>query len=242
MDAVHAGARPNLRVRWWSVRPPAFGNLLKRLVVSGHSAPVCMNNAIKVSAQRVIPGPGAAHATATPIMNSFPADHDSNVKFCIATDPYDPVVSDYFWRLNRLKRARSDGPTFREYLIALIEEDSLNGFCPRLPDNWPIYTIHDRIVVDDVVFFERPVEGLRSVIIAQLGLNGDCKLTSAKRSKRATHYREMSGHEERQLVRRAFRQQIESFDYSFWSKGTIPHGQCSKAGGTPKAPHVTSRH
>jgi len=86
-------------------------------------------------------------------------------------NPWDKTVSDYYWRIQRLRTA----PSFTSYVEALAAGDDLGGIVPlAFHDNWPMYTINDQVVADRVVRFEQLQEGLEAFFatLASTGMAG----------------------------------------------------------------------
>ena len=132
-------------------------------------------------------------------------------KFCFVRNPFDKAVSDYIWR----SRQTGIDISFRSFLERLSLSDTTDPIVPAKHDNWPIYTINDRIAVDFVGQFENLQLDLLSVTKA-IGLPGSIDdLPSAKTSRRARSYRDWYGRQERKLVENLYRKEIHQFGYEF---------------------------
>jgi hypothetical protein len=108
-------------------------------------------------AHRPVLGRKPPHATAAQVAAAFPREWSSFRKLAIVRNPWDKTVSDYHWRIQRLKTP----PSFATYVEALIAGNDLGGIVPLLfHDNWPMYTINNQVVVDHVVRFEQLRQGL----------------------------------------------------------------------------------
>lgn len=101
--------------------------------------------------------PQPQHAYAETIARAFPAEWEKFKKFSVVRNPWTKVVSDYFWRIKNL----SSPPTFAEFVRAIERGDSMGDIVRiRYHDNWPLYTIDDQIVSDEVVRFENLLPSL----------------------------------------------------------------------------------
>lgn len=115
------------------------------------------------------------HARAALIAKAFPTEWAAYTKFCVVRNPWDKVVSDYYWR----SRNTPEPPSFERFVKAMRDGDSLNGIVPGEPDNWPLYTLSDELAVDHVVRFENLIPDLKRVLTG-IGLDWDGWLPRAK--------------------------------------------------------------
>lgn len=91
------------------------------------------------------------HAPASRVAAAFPREWATYRKLAVVRNPWDRTVSDYYWRTQRLRRP----PSFARYVEALAAGRDLGGVVPlAFHDNWPLYTINDRVVADELVRFE----------------------------------------------------------------------------------------
>jgi hypothetical protein len=120
-------------------------------------------------------GESASHPPASRVMEAFPREWASYFKFCVVRNPWAKTVSDYFWRTRRL----DSPPSFEAYLDALVSGNPLARITPRNHDNWPLYTINDRVAVDRVVRFEKLTAELGPVL-QETGIAWDGWLPHAK--------------------------------------------------------------
>ncbi len=161
-------------------------------------------------------GPQPQHAYAAEVRSAFPSEWENYFKFCVVRNPFDKVVSDYYWKT----RSLNDPPSFSEFLRAIKEGDSNSGLVPLRPDNWPIYTIDDEVVVDSVVRFENLKNGL-SEVLRKIGIEWDGVLPRVKsgirtdREGQSTSYRMIYKRKDRELVQRLYRNEIDYFGYEF---------------------------
>jgi hypothetical protein len=123
---------------------------------------------------------------------------DSYFKFCFERNPWDKVVSLYWWRTRDLGDAR---PPFEEWLRG-IEGVS----------DWPLYTLDGELAVDAVGRFEHLDEDLAS-LLASHGVPVDGlavpRAKSGLRRSPVVHTDETDAH-----VRRLYGREIEAFGYS----------------------------
>lgn len=120
------------------------------------------------------------HARAAAIAMAFPDEWQSYTKFCVVRNPWDRMVSDYYWRTRRIDQP----PDFETFVKAIRDGERLGGIVPGEPDNWPLYTIEDRIAVEHVIRFESLTTELAGVMQA-LGIAWDGWLPRAKARKPA---------------------------------------------------------
>ncbi len=125
-------------------------------------------------------------------------------KFCIVRNPWDRVISDYFWTYRSSSR-----PAVAEYLKS-------NRAALLKRHGYDVYTIDGEIVADRVCRFENMVEELEDVR-RRLGIPEELVLPRAKSGYRVDKrsYREILSPEERDAIARLFREEIELFGYRF---------------------------
>ncbi len=156
------------------------------------------------------------HAYAKEVCAAFPAEWKNYHKFCVVRNPFEKVVSDYYWMVGSL----DNPPTFLEFLLAVKAGDPWPGVLPLRPYNWPIYTIDDKVVVDSVVRFENLKSDL-SDVFGEIGIPWDGNLPKAKAGMRPDNhnvhksYRSMYTSKERDLVENLFDKEITHFGYKF---------------------------
>ena len=156
------------------------------------------------------------HAYAKEVCAAFPVEWKKYHKFCVVRNPYEKIVSDYYWMVGSL----DNPPSFLEFLLAVKAGNPWPGVLPLRPDNWPIYTINDKVVVDSVVRFENLKRDL-SDVFQKIGIDWDGNLPKAKAGMRpGTHnahksYRSMYTTKERELVENLFDKEITHFGYEF---------------------------
>ncbi len=207
-DVINNGGRPNLRALAGFGRPRhAWFYAKSRL--SGVPPTKSFNRMTKrVWRKRYRMG---MFPPARKMKAAFPREWQSYHKFCIVRNPFDRVVSDYFWRT----KGEEDPPTFAEFVDAMVAGDTLDGTLRGDYSNWDMYTIDDEIAVDDVIRFENLESELRAVL-DRIGLAWDGWLPRAKAGgKRPRDYRELYGPRQIEQVGALCRREIEAFGYDF---------------------------
>lgn len=169
----------------------------RRLLVRGQRAPAL-----------------SGHATARELRDFLGEETwNSYFKFTIERNPWDRAVSRYWWQKHRReRRGRVEFPPIGDYLTYLERER------PHWLTNWGHYTIDGRIAVDQVLFYEQLDADLERIRVA-LRIDGDIGLPKqrAKGNHRpsGSHYREVLGSRERDLISRVCANEIEAFGYVF---------------------------
>ena len=124
-------------------------------------------------------------------------------RFAIERNPWDAVVSLYYWKYKDLPVL----PDFEQYIA---EE-----WIEQLANNRRMYRIRGRLVVDRVLRYERLAEELDEVW-EHLSLPGSPDLPRAKANARpAGHYRELYSDASHERVASVFADAVEAFDYTF---------------------------
>jgi len=133
-----------------------------------------------------------------------PETWDGYFKFCIERNPWDRVISSYFW-----KNKQEPRPTILEWL-------ENGGHMILQKRGRELYTIDGDIVADRIVRFEN-LNGDLEEIRLKLGLPEPLDLPHAKSGTRKDkrHYREILGEKERRIIERDFAFEINRFGYSF---------------------------
>ena len=121
-------------------------------------------------------GPYPYHARAAAVAEAFPEEWPAFHKFCVVRNPWDKTISDYYWRT----RKTDTPPSFETFVKAIRDGDTLGGIVPGEPDNWPLYTINDRIAVNRVIRYETLTRDLDAVL-SSLGITWDGWLPGAKK-------------------------------------------------------------
>ncbi len=129
---------------------------------------------------------------------------ESYYKFCVERNPWDRVISAYYWRYKQEHR-----PSILEFL----ESNKSNVLKRRGRD---VYSIDGQVAVDKVCCFENLHEDLEAVRI-KVGLPETLSLPKAKSSHRSDKrsYRDILSDQERNIISSRFEQEIRMFGYEF---------------------------
>jgi len=157
-------------------------------------------------------GESPQHASAKKLEKSIP-EWSNYTKFCVVRNPWDKTVSDYLWRT----RSMVSPPNFDEYLSNLFRGKDLNGIIPNNHDNWNMYTIKDKVCIDNVVRFENLSSDLDRVLNSQLGIGWDGWLPHAKKMNKKIRpsYRKFYNKEQSQMLYDFYSKEINYFGYEF---------------------------
>ncbi len=126
-------------------------------------------------------------------------------KFCVERNPWDRVVSLYYWRT----KDKQPPPTIEEYIAS-------KGPYSLKRKGIGLYTIGGEIVVDKVCLFENLAEDLEEVRKI-VGIPEPLELPRAKSKFRPAKksYQEALGGKERERIAKLFSEEIELFGYDF---------------------------
>ncbi len=148
------------------------------------------------------------HVPARKAQRFLPDDiWNSYFKFCVARNPWDRAISQYFWRYRHLCEAQR--PSLDEFLSSSHARSLLRK-------GHQLYTIGGRVQVDRIMRFENLDEDLESVR-AHLGLPERLILPKAKAGHRKDrrHYRDLLTPHQRDRIARMFRCEIELLGYEY---------------------------
>ncbi len=161
--------------------------------------------------RRIIPD---KHATAYEIRDSIPKDVWGNYfKFCFERNPYDRLVSFYYWRIRNLKQP----PSFEEFAFAAISSDIQHQkkYNARGFSNRPFYIVDNQEVCDRICKFEDLKEETRSVC-DHLGIPWDGVLPRIKSAFRPKMpYANYYSKQLVQAMEKAFNYELNRFNYRF---------------------------
>ena len=136
---------------------------------------------------------------------------DDYYKFCFVRNPFDRVVSEYIWVT---KTRKLKGLSFSDFVKALKDPYENTGIVNPNFNNWPMYTINDKLVVDRVARFENLSEDFNS-IAEEIGLEINGKLPHAKNNLRRFDYRSWYSTDDKVVVKELFEKEINQFNYEF---------------------------
>lgn len=161
--------------------------------------------------QRVRTGLLSAHCSASEIKEFLGDDlWYKYFKFTVVRNPWDRLVSFYYWRTRRM----SARPSFREFVEAIYLENKkdIRLFNASGYDNFPLYTINDEVVVDAFIRFESLVEDF-SHIKTSLGIKADEDLPNEKKGVRPNDKSSLYDNETLAMVSKIFDKEIRLFKY-----------------------------
>lgn len=124
-------------------------------------------------------------------------------KFCFERNPWDQVVSRYFWRREH------ENQSLLDFLQSTIKPEKLNNF--------DLYSINNEIAVDQVYLYESLDDALED-IANRLNLEKPINLPRTKsnyRPSKSRSYHDFFGEEEMQFVQECFSREINTFGYTF---------------------------
>jgi hypothetical protein len=135
----------------------------------------------------------------------------SYFKFCIERNPWDKVISAWYYR-----KSRGDNRSLRDYIML---------FDLRRASDWRRYTQGDQLLVDQVIRFEDLAAGMEEVR-ARIGAPELPEIPRAKSAFRTDRrpYWEVLAPDERDRIAEVFSKEIEHFGYTF-----LPEGAASRA-------------
>lgn len=129
--------------------------------------------------------------------------------FTLERNPFDRVISQYYWELPKWQHRGATPPTLTEFLTNSPREALTN---------WPLYADGHTIIVDFVGRYESAKEDLRTVS-ERIGLPEAIEIAPIKTKdgwrKDRRHHRDVLSEEDRQLVETLCRREIDAFGYSW---------------------------
>lgn len=147
----------------------------------------------------------ANHAPAAVARDLLGDRWDEYFAFTLERNPFDRVISQYFWEVAAL----ADPPTIGDYLRTAS---------PEVLSNWHLYADGDRLIVDHVGRYESLDESLAS-IAERLGLGEQIALpeqrTKSEYRRDRRHWRDVLSTDDRRLVEAACRREIAVFGYAW---------------------------
>ena len=129
---------------------------------------------------------------------------DGYYKFCYERNPWDRVVSLYYWNYKAEPR-----PTMMEFLNS-------KRMMTLHRKGWGVYTINEKVVVDKICKFENLAEELE-VVRKHLGIPEPLELPRTKSGSRKDKrsYREVFTEEEKEKIAELFADEIKLMGYEF---------------------------
>lgn len=130
---------------------------------------------------------------------------DQYYTFCFERNPWDKIVSLYYYRFQKEPR-----PSINDF----IKSEQNKRFRRK---GFDLYTIKGSIVVDRVCLYESLEEHLNDVLHNKLGIQESIELPRAKGNLRPanTSYQELLDPESVDIITRLFSEEIQLFGYQF---------------------------
>ena len=153
------------------------------------------------------------HPKAAEIKAFFPSEWASYKKFCVVRNPWTKTLSDYRWRTRKLKHP----PSFKSYVLALQNGDDLDGIVPKNHDNWEMYTIENRVVVDHAINFDFLKDELGSVL-SECGITWDGWLPKMKQAKQLSIENSGFDSDTIEAIANLYQREIAHFNFTFSGK------------------------
>ncbi|MGM0404486.1 MAG: sulfotransferase family 2 domain-containing protein [Thermodesulfobacteriota bacterium] len=128
-------------------------------------------------------------------------------RFCVARNPWDRVISQYFWRCRNIPEDRR--PSLDEFLASRhVRSLQRKGY--------KLYTIRGKVQVHRICRYENLAEDLE-MVRQELGLPEPLALPGAKAGHRKDrrHYREIFTPRQREKVAALFADEIRLMNYTF---------------------------
>lgn len=126
-------------------------------------------------------------------------------KFTFERNPWDKMVSFYFWEARKFKEM----PNITDFIDTLY---------PNFKSNFYLYSSHNKIIVDKVCFYENLEQEIK-IISQKLNLPENIKMPKqkAKGSYRINkpHYREIMSDEARKKIEKLSSKELSFFDYHY---------------------------
>ena len=216
-EAFNQGIEPNRRARQDLRHPIVVASYLTRLArnptdIFNQAKRIAAFNGAQRLKYRSVLGPSPEHAKAVDLRSFTPEAWSQYFKFCFVRNPFERAVSDYIWRTR--KRGRSD-LSFVEFLQRIQQRDFSHPVIPHQFDNWPVYTINDRIAVDFVGRFENLEQDVQTAL-EKIGLP-IVQLPQEKKMRSKHDLGQWYGHKERLLVEQLFANELNHFNYQLES-------------------------
>lgn len=138
-----------------------------------------INTAVKSKYKRFL-FKNPVHPPAEAVKRSFPYEWNNYYKFCFVRNPFDQALSEYFYQIRSLE----EDVSFSQFLKAMTGEVEDARVVPHgLKNNWPLFTINDKPVVDYIGRYENLEDDFKHVC-RHLGIPCKDKLMNEKKASR----------------------------------------------------------
>lgn len=213
-DAIKHGARFNRRV--WLELLRIRG--IKSFFSTNRYGIIPTTNSINAALKRIYNpelGGNATFPNANVLRDWVGPCWQEYFKFTFVRNPYARAVSDWKWRTRHLGDKEV---SFTEFLMRVNDDNRPDpeNIVPKPKTNWPLYTIDDRISVDFVGRVESIVADMDKVC-SIIGIPFDPSIFphAKKSSSCKSDYREIYTKADVDLAHKAFRKEIDFFNFSF---------------------------
>jgi hypothetical protein len=168
--------------------------------------------------------PNLQHVDALTIRRMVPDDvWDSYLKFSITRNPWDRIISDFFWKKRQDPAIKPRKRFYHYFGVPFNELNHVQGMFKEFlnSDQWTnndrFYVIDNQLCVDFAIRYERLSEDL-SDVCKKLELD-NCSLPRLKSGMRQKnhHYSEYFDEESKSIVAEKHKNDIRLFDYKFES-------------------------
>lgn len=124
--------------------------------------------------------------------------------FCVERNPFDRIISSYYWRQGAVGYRRS----LSEFVARRADIPKRRG--------WDLYTIDGEIAVDRILRYES-LDAELADVGAVVGLPGPLDLPHAKATHRTDRrpYREVLAEEDRAVIEAVYADELRVFGYTF---------------------------
>jgi hypothetical protein len=204
-ERMDAGISPNLRARFDALRTGRPTAVLEALGL--HSPRRTLISQDRSYLKHF--GPIVDHPKATQVRAFDRKAWDRHFKFSFVRNPYERVVSAYFYLT---RKSPGERLPFRDFVSRLVGGSDEFLRWRSFVDTWPVYTIDDRVVVDYIGRFENLGADF-DVLCDHLKLPGSHLAHSKVASK--YDFRDVYDADSRKLVADFCGREIEHFGYRF---------------------------
>lgn len=151
------------------------------------------------------------HSPAEAVRRYFPYEWENYYKFCFVRNPFDQALSEYFYQVRSLGRDVS----FSHFLKAMTGEISDSKIVPHgFKNNWPLFTIDNKLAVDFVGDYKNLSEDFEKVCL-HMGIPCSEGLGSEKVGKRSKEKKLVDWYSEEDIerVKKIYAEEVSYFDF-----------------------------
>ena len=141
------------------------------------------------------------HISASTIQKQYPFEFKNYFKFAVERNPWDKVVSYYFYQQHKKEKRTKGG------FDAFVEHYGKNVV------DWNLYTSNDNLIVDSLVKYEKLHETFCTIPIPY---NNELLTTKLKANfRKEQDYTKFYDDSSIAIVRKLFKKEIKEFNYQF---------------------------